>query len=216
MSNIFENHFINYCLGKNKNVFLMIYFFVFFIVMQTKKKQPIKHFKFPNLKLKKSGIFFISNLTHRIKIHNMKTLFVDGVLYLKTKDKIVRMLNVNDVKIWEGYLYFTALGKVEIVFNADDIYRYFSIKIKSNKFNFEDLKQFAITDLINNEFNINFSKILKKYINIIENVLKIRIFSKKIIISQNKLKLPFEVIYKLNNKIKRVKVNNPCESIVSS
>ncbi len=181
---------------------------MFFLVTQIKNKQAIKYFEFPNLKLKKSGIFFVSNLTHRIKIYDMKVLVVDGVLYLKTPDKIVKISRVQNVKILDEYLYFTALGKVEIIFDAESIYRYFSIKIKSKKIDLTEIKNQAIIDLINNEFNENFSKIFKKYVKIIENVLKIRIFSKKIIISQNKLKLPIEVIYKLNNKIKRIKVNN--------
>ena len=115
--------------------------------------------------------------------------------------------NVKDVKIYKHYLYFTAMGEVEICFDFKDIYRNFAIIIKSKQFSIDELKQQAILDIVNNNFDLNSSKIFKKYIKIIEKVLNISIFNEKLTIKPNKFKLSFELAYKLNNKIKRINIS---------
>ncbi|MBQ8614985.1 MAG: hypothetical protein IJ415_00220, partial [Clostridia bacterium] len=158
-----------------------------------------------------SGIIFNSFLCHRIKIDNFKTIQLGTKVYIKTNSKLVTISNVDKVFKHENYLYFTALGKVKILFNCDEIYKYFNIEITSKKFSIEELKQEAIYDLINNNFEINFCKILKRYIKIIENVLNIHIFQEKLVIKQNKFQFPFELKYKLNNRIKHISINETLE-----
>ncbi|MBO5954539.1 MAG: hypothetical protein J6Q13_01055, partial [Clostridia bacterium] len=99
----------------------------------------IKHSKFPKLKFKKSGVYFYSQSTHRIKIQNVKTVLIDNTLYLKTNEKVVIFSNVKDVKIFEEFLYFTGLGEVKILFDCEKIFRYFSIRINSKQFELETL-----------------------------------------------------------------------------
>lgn len=172
-----------------------------------RKNKMLRYEPLKNLSLKKKGIEFCSKSCHRIKMPNIKKLQVGTRLYVRTNDKIIIFENVDKVFVFEEYLYFTALGKVRIRFDCSEIYRYFNIEIKSEKFNIEELKQSAINDIINNNFEINFCKILKRYIKIIENVLNIHIFQKKIVIKQNKLRLSYILTYKLNNIIKQVNIN---------
>ena len=129
---------------------------------------------------------------------------LNKVLYLSFNGSLVIITNVDDVKVFEDYLYFTGLGRVEILVDLKDVYKYLAIKIKSKQFSLGELKQAAIIDFMNNNFDINFSKKLNKYIRIIEKVLNICIFQEKIIVKPNKFKLSFELIYKLNNQIKHV------------
>lgn len=187
---------------------LAIYFFIVFAIIRYKKTYNLKFKDFPYMTLKKDGIYFSSNSTHRIKINSMEAMLVGDALYLKTENQIIIISNVSSVKIFNEYLYITCLGDVKIYADLVGIYRYFSIKIKSKKFNIEAIRQEAIIDFINHEFNINFSNVLKRYIKIIENVLNIHIFKEKIIIRPNKFKFPLEMTYKLNNKIKHIKFNS--------
>ncbi len=183
---------------------VLLYLIVFFCVVALKKTKQLKWYDFPLLKLKKDGIEFITTLTHRIKIADAKMTQLCDKLYLNLNGKLIIISNVKDVKIFDEYLYFTGLGKVEIITDLKEIYKYFSITIKSEQFFIDEIKQSAIIDLINNNFEINFCKNLKRYIKIIENVLNIHIYQEKIIVKSNKYNLSFELIYKLNNKIKRV------------
>lgn len=156
--------------------------------------------------MKKFGMVFFSSKVHKIKIQNIKLMQIDKVLYLKTTTKLVIINNVEEVKIYNGYLYFKGCGKVTIEFDCKEFYKYFALKISSKQFCLSDLKQQAFVDLMNNGFDKNFSKLMKKYINIIKNVLKIEIFKEKIVVGYNKFKLSFVLTYKLNNVIKRINV----------
>ena len=161
---------------------------------------------FPKLKLTKSGIVFQSTDTHKLKIKDVKLILIGVDLYMKTQNKLIIFHNVKDVKVYEGYLYFTALGEVKLCFDCE-FYKYFTIKISSEKFSFNQLKQQAIQNFINNGFELNLSVVMKKYLNIIKDVLKINITGKGIQIKPNDFKLPFVLTYKVNNTIKTVKVN---------
>ena len=184
----------------------VVYFITFFCVIKFKKSTQLKHQEFPTLKVNKNEIFFTSYQTHRIKIKDYKIMKIENVLYLNLYEKLIIISNIKDVKIYNGFLYFTALGEVKILVDMKCVFKYFAIQIKSKQFSIDALKQQAILDFMNNGFNINFSKILKKYIKIIEKVLKINIFEEKIVINANNLKLSFVVSYKVNNKIKCVNI----------
>ena len=190
---------------------LIIYFLTFVFVKKFKEKHRLKFKPFPNLTLKKNGIVFVSKLKHRIKINNQKYLQIENQIYLKTREEVVVIENVCDVFKYEDFLYFSGLGTVKIIFNCKSIYKYFNLEIKSEKFSLDEQKQSAILDIINNNFQINFSKILKNYIKNIKNILNIQVFSKKIIIKQNKFHLPFILKYKLNSKIKKFYINETLE-----
>ncbi len=184
-----------------------IYNITIFIFFKFKKSSKLNYQNFPTLTLKKNGIFFTSKQTHRLKIINGKYMLANKILYLNLSNKLVVISNIKDIKIFEGYLYFTALGEVEITVDNMNIYRYFALKVNSSQFDFNAIKQKAIKDYINNNFDINLSKNMKKYIKIIEEVLNIHIYREKIVIKSNKFRLKFQLIYKLNNKIKRIIVN---------
>ena len=190
---------------------LFVYLLTFRVVSKIKEKQLLKFKPFPKLKLKRKGIFFFSRDRHRLKIDNNKFIQIKNNLYIKTHDKIVTISNVDKVIFVDKFLYFTSLGHVSINMELREISNYFNIDILSKRFCIDEQKQLAILDILNNNFEIKNCKSLKKYIENIKNILNICIFSKKIIIKQNNFKLPFVVKYKLNNKIKKVYVNQTLE-----
>lgn len=190
---------------------MILYFVTFFCVAKFRKKHHLKFKPFPNLLLKKDGIVFISNTKHRIRIGEQKYVQLGNKIYLKTSNKLVVIFNVDKVFQNAEYLYFTALGKVRIIFDCHRVYKYFNIEIDSKKFSLNEQKQSAILDLINNNFEINFCKTLKNYIKNIKNILNIHIFKKKLIVKQNKFHLPFVLKYKINNRIRKVYINETLE-----
>lgn len=190
---------------------LILYLVTFFFVLKIKKHAMLRFKPFPKLNLKKDGVFFASNAKHRIKICDQKYLQIGKSVYIKSKDKIVEIFNVDKVFKFEDFLYFTALGKVQIKLDLLDVYKYFNIEIFSKKFSLAEQKQSAIIELLNNNFEINLCKLLKNYIKNIKNVLNIHIFQKKIIVKQNKFHLPFILIYKTNKTIKKVYINETLE-----
>ena len=190
---------------------LIAYIFTYFFVMMVKKKNNKKHKHFPPMMMTKNGVVFKSFCRHRLKICDFKFLQIGTNLYIKSASKIVIINNIDKVEKHDDFIYFTGLGKVKILFDCKQFYRYFNIKIISNKFTLTHMKQNAILELLNNGFDINFCKTVKKYIKIIENVLNIHIFEKKIVIQQNKFLLPYTLKYKLNNIIKVVNVNQTLE-----
>lgn len=183
------------------------YFATIIVICKCKRTANLKFKTFPHLKMTKSGIVFCSKDEHRFKFSNVKIFQIKDVIYLKYEKKIVIISNVKDVRIYNDFVYFKANGKVKILFDCKSVYKYFSLNITSKQFDLSELKQQAMIDVINNNFQINFCKILKKYIKIIENVLNIKLFQEKIVIGPNKLKLSFVITYKLNNKIKHVYIN---------
>ena len=184
-----------------------IYLVTFLLTVKFKKSNSLNYHKFPHVGINKSGIKFYSTLTHRIKISNVKIMKIGDLLYVKNNEKVVIVSNVKDVKIYEKFLYFTGCGKVEISFDCSEFYKYFALEIFSEQFDLKPLKQYALIDLMNNDFELKFSKTAKKYIKIIENVLNISIFKEKIVVKQNNFKLSFVLSYKLNNRIKRIYIN---------
>ena len=189
-------------------VFLLsAYFLTFFCVIQIRKGKHPKYTDFPHLNLNSKGICFVSNQTHRIIINTAKTMLINKNLYIKYSSQLVIISNVENIKIYDKYLYFDCLGKVEILFNTKDYYKHFAIIISSNQFDLNKQKQIAILDLINNEFDINQSPLTKRYINIIKNILNIVIDKEKVIVKPNKFKFSYVLTYKSNNKIKRITIN---------
>lgn len=185
---------------------LIVYFVIFFFVIKFKKSKP-KSEPFPMLKLNKNGVSFFSKGTHSIKVDNIKTMLNNSVLYIKIEQKLVIVTNVKNVMIFNNKLYFTSCGETKIIFDCNSFYRYFALKITSHQFCLDDLKQLAIKDLINSNFNLTKAKTTRKYINIIENILNIHISDRQVIIKPNRFKFSFNVTYKVNNKIKRVNIN---------
>ena len=159
----------------------------------------------------KNGIFFKSFFRHRLKIGEMKYLQIATKLHIKAAKEIVTITNVDKVEKIDDYIYFTALGNVQILFDCKHVYRYFNIDIISKRFTINHLKQFALHDILNNRFDVNKSKILKKYIDIMQKVLNIHISEEKIVIKQNKFHFAYSLKYKLNNRIKQVNVNQTLE-----
>ncbi len=132
---------------------------------------------------------------------------VDKIVYIKKDNKMIVLINVDNLCFKDDYMYFSALGKVKILFNCICFYKYFNIEISSQKFDLKDLQQTALLDILNNLFNLKNAKILLKYLKIITKVLNININKKKIVVKRNKFKIPYTLTYKVNNVLKRVKVN---------
>lgn len=172
------------------------------------EKFKYKHFPFPKLKITKLGVEFFSTENHRINIGYNKIFVTDEKVYLKTKNQIIVFANIKNVVCKNEHMYFTACGLVKIGFHCGNLYKYFNLMIKSKSFNFEDLKQTAIVDLMNNQFDICKSKKFNKFLNFIKNTLKIQINNEKVLIFSNNLKLSYQLTYKMNNKIKKINVVN--------
>ena len=176
------------------------------MIVKFKKNKRLNYKEFPKLFLKKDGISFVSYDRHRFKTLGFELVTVKENLYLFNATKMIVIENINKVEIHENYLYFSALGEVKFYLDLTDVYKYFSVIIKSEKFNIDNLKQKAILDIINSNFEAKNSQFVKKYIKIIKNILNINILSKKITVKPNRYHLPFKLTYKLNNKIKQIKV----------
>jgi len=128
-------------------------------------------------------------------------------VYLRQNKKMITLLNVDKVKVDEGYIYFKALGRVKILFSCKSIYRYFNLDIESDKIDIRDKRQQALQDMIDHLFDVNQSMILKRYIRFVREVMNIDFKNGKLTIKQNKFMIPYTLKYKLNNVIKQVKVN---------
>ena len=184
----------------------MLYTIVFIIVLYLCRIKRTRYKIFPKLKLNKQGIIFYSKSNHRIKIDNLKFIVVKDMVYIDINANMFILKNVKNVHYYKNYLYFTCLGDCKFYFDTKLIYKYFNIKIESDYLDIENLKQLALLDMINNKFRLNSSRILNKYINVIKNILNINISDKEIVIKENKYRIPFVLIYKVNNKIKKIKV----------
>ena len=188
-------------------VSFVIYYITIFCVLKKLSKRELKVENFPRLYITKNGIEFFSLGTHKIKINVSNLCLFENILYLKDLDKIVIIKNVEDVKVFNQNLYFKCKGKVKIIFDCKKFFRFFTIKIESKQFDLNELKNLALVDMLNNVFNPNSSKFVKKYIKILQNTLNISILREKIVIRQNKYHLSFSVLYKVNGKIRRVNIN---------
>lgn len=185
----------------------LAYVITTFLFVFIKNKRKEKFYSFPHLKIKKSGIVFYSNLRHRLKYCDSKIIQVGTNVYMRKTDKIVLIKNVDNIKINGEWLYFDALGECAIIFNAKNIYKFFNFNIVADKINFEKIKKITLNNVINNIFSLNLCKKLKIYLKFIKNVMKIEIKENEIRISKNNLKIPFIIVYKIRNKIRKVKVN---------
>ena len=160
-----------------------------------------------NAKINKYGIIFYSFARHKIKVGAVKIMEMDKSVYLKRDGKTIILKNVFEPTLRGEYLYFKANGNVKIIFNAKNFYKYFNIEIKSSAFDLTELKQKAIMDILNNLFNLNNCVELKHYLKIITNILNVHITDNKITVKKNKFNLTFQLIYKLNNTIKKININ---------
>ena len=191
----------------------MFYFIIAYIVsvlitILFIEKFKYKHSPFPKLKLTKFGVEFFSTENHKINIGYNKIFVADKKVYLKTKNQIIVFDNIKNITCKNEHMYFTACGIVKIDFICEDVYKYFNLMIKSKSFNFNYLKQTAIVDLMNNEFDISKAKKFNQFVNFIKNTLKIQINNKRVMIFSNNLKLSYQLTYKMNNKIKKINVIN--------
>jgi len=170
-------------------------------------KKRLIYSEYPKLYLKKVGIVFYSNNTHRLNIKNCKIMQVDKKVYINNQKKLIILSNVDNIYFKNNFMYYKALGKVVIFFNTTDLYKYFNIKIKSPVLDVYKIEQSALNELVNNTFQLKKCKCVFKYLNLIKNVLNINISKGKISVKQNKFKIPFVLTYKANNIIKQVNVS---------
>lgn len=191
----------------------MIYFLLAFFITEIAISLCLEIFKykcyeFPKIKVVKNGINFFSTKQHKIKIYNLKLCELAGNFYLKSNSQIIVFRNIKNIKIKNNYMYFVGCGKVEMIFDFSKFYKYFNIEININEFNFLQFKQNAILDYLNNRFNIENAKIFQKFLKFIKNTLKIQINNENLTIFSNNLKISYQLIYKLNNKIKKINITN--------
>ena len=111
-----------------------------------------------------------------------KMLILNNNVFLKHNNKTIEIRNVKNVFIRNDFIYFSALGDVKILFNAEPIFRYFNIKILSNDFNLEELKLKALFDVLNNLFDLKNCLALKEYLNVVVKILNIKITDEKVIV----------------------------------
>lgn len=172
------------------------------------EKFKYKIFEFPKLKTNKNGIQFFSFKKHRLYVERVKIFKIADNYYLKTDKAIIIFKNIKNVVLKNGYMYFKALGEVEINFNFENLYRYFNFNINLKNVDFNNLKQIAILDLMNNGFEVEKSENFKKFLKFIKNILKIEINDKKLTIFSNNLNISYQIVYKCNNKIKKINIQN--------
>lgn len=177
------------------------------------KKTSIRFDQFPPIQITESGMSFYSIKTHRIKITSKNIFQINKILYIELKNGLICIKNVENVQIFENFLYFKALGNVEIVVDIKNVYNYLVLSVKSKQIDMKSLKQEALLDFINSDFDMAKSELLKKYIKILKKALNINVLKEKIIIKQNKYKIPFVLTYKINNQIKKVCVNETLENL---
>jgi len=155
-----------------------------------------------------SGISFFSTQKHKLKIGNLHLILMGNNVLLKTDRQLIVLKNVKDIILRNEHMYFCACGNVEISCDCSAIFKYFNLHIKLENINFEEFKQTALLDFVNNNFDVNKSKKVKKFINFVKNTLKININDKKIKILANNLHFSYQLVYRLNNKIKKINVSN--------
>lgn len=189
-------------------VFFTAYFVSIVIECVMIEKLKYRYKPFPKLKLNKFGIEFFSTQKHRIFIANNKILFIGNNVYLKTEKQVIVLDGIKNVICKNEHMYFTACGNVKIVFNCEEFYKYFNMSIKAKGLDFSSLKQTAILDLMNSNFQAEQSKKFNKFLNFIKKTLKICVNDKKISVYSNNLKISYILTYKINQKIKRINVQN--------
>ena len=187
--------------------FLVAYFFAFYITILRLNKRKQTFDPFPRLKITRDGISFHSYFRHRLIIYDAIMMQIGDMVYLKRNNTLIIIQNVDQVMRFDNIIYFKALGEVKIYMNTKQIYRYFNIHISTPKIDFDLLKNRASQDILNNIFDINKSRHLNNYIKLIK-MLNITFNKDKLILKTNKLHIPFTLVYKLNNKIKKLIIND--------
>ena len=186
---------------------VVVYFLAFMLVLILRKLCRLKIEKFPPLKLEEGGIVFHSNKRHRIKLYKAKFMQVSKSVYIRKGNKVVQLLNVDNVFIENDYLYFKALGKTKLVFGCEEVSKYLNLKIRSDKIDIEKFRKLALIDIKNHIFDYKNAKFLKIYLKIVRKILNISLQNDKLTIKQNKFKIPFCVDYVSNGVKKRIKIN---------
>lgn len=177
---------------------------IFFVV---RIKLKTKHTQINNLKINRNGVYFFSYARHRICVGNSKIMRVGNVVYAKQDKKVISIKNVVDLYRKNEYLYFTSNGKCEINFPCVRLSKYFNIRIHSHMFNIEYDRQNALNSIPENLCCLNKSVEIKKYLNIVKNILKINISKKRIEVCQNQFKMTFTLEYISNNTKKIIHIN---------
>lgn len=188
-------------------IYFVAYLISFAIVLIVQRVKRLKVEECPAMKLEKSGIVFNSKKRHKLKIYGAKVMQVANSVYLKKDNRLVQLVNVDEIFLEKDYLYFKALGETKLRFDCEKIYKYFNLKIKSKKIDVEKFKKLAIIDIKNHIFDLKNAKFLKIYVKILKKILNIHIEEEKITIKQNKYKIPFSVLYKSKGVKKRINVN---------
>lgn len=174
-------------------------------------KKNCSYSNFGKLALKKQGIIFFSTKSHKIKVGNAKIFQVGKIVYLKRGDKFVEIDNIDALRRIGSYLHFKACGKVIINLNLSD-WKYFNIVLNSQYFNFENLKQKVLHDMLKDIFSMEQNSMLKRYLDLIKSGLKIEISNESLTIKKGEIKFPFSIKYKINNIIKRINIKN-CKNL---
>lgn len=187
-------------------LYIIFYIFTFVILFLTIEVFRKRYSPIPNLSFKKFGFVFHSNKIHKIKILNYKVRTLDGVIYLSLRNKIAIIKNVKFLDCKYGFLYFKSLGEVKVVFECKDIYRYYNVKIISNEFIINGIKEKAKYEILNNLLNVQDCEYNKNFLFFLKNILKIEINNEKITIKSNNYKISYNLFYKINGKIKKINI----------
>lgn len=185
---------------------ILSYLLTSLVVLYLCKKRRIRYNIFPKLNMTKCGINFFSYSRHRIRIDEKNFMILKDRVYIKTAGNFVILKNVGQIFYHKNYLYFSAMGDCKFFFDCKQIFRQFNILIESEYFDFDQIKQLALLDIINNQFELKKCKILIKYLKLIKHTLNIQITDSEIKVKANKYNIPFTLIYKLNDKIKKVNI----------
>ena len=157
------------------------------------------------LKLDKYGLIFASTKRHKLYVGDVKMLVVENNVYLKKQGKTIVIKNVCDANLKKGWIYFSSLGKVRIVFNAKKFYKYFAVRVQSESFSLNAQKHKAMHDILNNLFEIDRCKELKRYLFIMQKILKIDLET-GVKVSKNNYNLKFSLLYKFRGQLKKVNI----------
>ena len=183
------------------------YFFAIFLTFFIKNVKINRVKPLPKIKIIKSGLVFFSFFYHKIYVGDVKLIKFEGLIYLKKSDKIMVIKNIEKVFLKNEYLFFKGMGKVHIILNCKNIFRQFNLEISSPNFDVELLKERAINELINNLFDYENCKLVKRYLFLVENIFNINANEKSLIVKQNKYFLSFSLSYRVKNCYKTVKFN---------
>jgi len=150
---------------------------------------------------------FYSISRHRLKIDDASMITLNKAIYLKKDNQLVTIKNVDKSIRENGYLYFSGLGEVMIYMDMKNIYKYFNINVSTPKLDFVALKNKASQDILTNVFDMSKCRYVNSYMKLIK-MLNITFLEDKLIIKPNKFHLSYTLTYKLNNKIKKVHIED--------